>query len=274
MQSYRCDLCGGDCAPRGAYTVLGRHKASPWQCTACSYAFIPEAHWLKEAYSAPMTVADLGPVNRCFGNARRTKSLLEFLRCAGGPHLDFGGGYGLFVRRMRDLGYRFYRFDTHCPNLFAQGFDAGFPNGRSYDMITAFEVLEHLVRPATALHDILTRCEVFVFSTLLLPDPFPEFDRWWYFGPEHGQHVSFYGARTLELLARKYGKNFYTNGGDFHVITSMRMTPRTFNWMIDARVTAAIEFFRPRPTLLDSDFADARAKALRVAHVRENGSCE
>ena len=37
--------------------------------------------------------------------------------------LDYGGGYGILVRLMRDVGYDFYWFDKYSQNIFAKGFE-------------------------------------------------------------------------------------------------------------------------------------------------------
>src|SRR3954449_1187398 len=103
-----CDLCQGSCTPRGSYTVLGRFEAHIVQCENCGYACATNPDWLAEAYSTPMTSVDIGPVDRCIGTSRVTKILLDLFHDCAGRNLDFGGGYGLFVRRMRDLGYNFF----------------------------------------------------------------------------------------------------------------------------------------------------------------------
>ena len=51
-----------------------------------------------------------------------------------------------------------------------------------------------------------------VFTTELLPQVIPKPHEWWYYGLEHGQHISFYSVNTLEFIAQKYGLNFLTNG--------------------------------------------------------------
>ncbi|MGD1699641.1 methyltransferase domain-containing protein [Dapis sp. BLCC M229] len=66
-----------------------------------------------------------------------------------GKFLDFGGGYGLFTRLMRDIKYKFYWQDKYCKNLFAQNLKA-IPE-QKYELVTAFEVLEYLVNPITEI---------------------------------------------------------------------------------------------------------------------------
>ena len=44
-------------------------------------------------------------------------------------------------------GFDFARYDPLCQNLFAQGLDAEMPNHPDYNLVTAFEVFEHLASP-------------------------------------------------------------------------------------------------------------------------------
>ncbi len=39
------------------------------------------------------------------------------------PFLDYAGGYGVFTRLMRDIGFDFYWHDPYTQNLFANGFE-------------------------------------------------------------------------------------------------------------------------------------------------------
>src|SRR3954452_16672895 len=142
---------------------------------------------------------------------------------------------------MRDLGYQFFWNDTHCPNLFAKGFEGSLNGSEHYQMITAFEVMEHLVSPNALLKSILSAGDSFFFSTMLLPKSFPSFDEWWYFGPEHGQHVSFYSRRTLSKLAERMGKRFVTNGFNLHMITSRRISRRLFEIVTNPAIAALFE---------------------------------
>lgn len=261
--AVQCDLCEGECVSKGSYLVLGKYEARMAQCQQCGYTFAVEPGWLGEAYSSPMTSVDIGPLNRCIGQASVTKILIEFFHDRHARCLDFGGGHGLFVRRMRDLGYHFFWHDIHCPNLFAKGCEAEFTGSEHYEMITAFEVLEHLVSPQSSLKRILSSCESFLFSTVLLPEPFPAFDQWWYFGPEHGQHVSFYTLNSLSKLAGSVGKHLVTDGVELHMITSKRVNDRIFRFVTRQRVATFLGFFCRRDSFLLSDFEAGRSKALK-----------
>lgn len=260
----QCNLCRAACENRGSYDVLGRHRAEFWQCRQCGYGFLKEPFWLGEAYATAITSVDLGPLDRCLETSRIVKVLIDLYHRKDGLGLDYGGGYGLFTRRMRDLGYAFLWHDIYCANLFAKGFEGQLTDGQRYEVITAFEVLEHLVAPKAELDRIISSCESFIFSTDLLPDPLPPFDQWCYYGPEHGQHVSFYSRLSLESLAHRHGKQFATNGRGIHVITSKKISPRLFRWLAQRKVAALYSALRPRPSLLMTDFEAGRKRALEA----------
>ena len=58
--------------------------------------------------------------------------------------LDYGGGSGLFVRLMREKGFNFYYYYKYSLNIFAKGFEVDLKNNFSFEVITVFEVFEHL----------------------------------------------------------------------------------------------------------------------------------
>lgn len=86
-------------------------------------------------------------------------------------------------------------------------------------MLTAFEVFEHLVNPMDEIEKMLKLSNTIFFSTELIPSHHPKPGEWWYFGLEHGQHISFYTLRTLDMIAKKFNLNLYSNGTSLHILT-------------------------------------------------------
>jgi hypothetical protein len=257
-----CNICNNSCTARGGYTVLGKYFAEFWQCPQCGYGALKDPSWLGEAYTSAYTAVDIGPLHRSLEGSHIVKWIIDRYHKQHRVSLDYGGGYGLLVRRMRDLGYPFLWYDLFCSNLFAKGFEGGLEGREHYDVITAFEVLEHLVAPMAELDRIISSSDTFVFSTMLLPDPLPAFEQWWYYGPEHGQHVSFYSQQSLEFVARKHGKRFLTNGNGLHVITNKQMSERLLRLFSNTRLATLHSALRPRRSLLLPDFEAGRKRAL------------
>jgi hypothetical protein len=116
---------------------------------------------------------------------------------------------------LRDTGYDFYRYDPMCENLFAMGFDAS-PSEAAYDLLTAWEVFEHLVDPLAEIEKMFSFGQEILFSTQLLPAVPKSLGEWWYYGLEHGQHVSFYTRSALQVIARKFDVQLVYSKGTLH----------------------------------------------------------
>lgn len=125
------------------------------------------------------------------------------------------GGYGALTRLMRDAGFAFEWYDKYCENLFAKHFERSHEH---YDVLTAFEVLEHLADPARELAELFALADTVICSTELLPDPVPAPSDWWYYALDGGQHVTFYTERAMERLAAHFGR-CYTHVGSLHIFS-------------------------------------------------------
>ncbi|WP_069660424.1 class I SAM-dependent methyltransferase [Arcticibacter eurypsychrophilus] len=201
--------------------ILNKYYVSFYQCQDTGFIQTEEPYWLDDAYSSAITKLDLGLVYRNLEISKNINYLLSKYFDNTKIFLDYAGGYGLFTRIMRDKGYDFYHYDPYCQNLFAENFDLstlGLPH--SFELVTAFEVLEHMADPLKEVARIMQYSDSFLFSTELQPEVvFSKPEDWWYFSPETGQHVSFYNIKSLEYIAKKLGYNFYTDGTFLHLFT-------------------------------------------------------
>ncbi len=207
----KCNICQTDTTPIFQGIVLSKYQTQYYGCPRCGFLQTDPPHWLAEAYTQPINRSDVGYVARNVAFTEFTTLLLSscFPRC--GPCVDFGGGYGMFVRLMRDRGYNFYRQDKFCPNLFAADFEAPNDPAIHYDFLTAFEVFEHLNDPVCELEKMLRMSDHILFSTEAVPLPYPPLDQWAYYGLEHGQHIAFYPIKTLQFLAERYQMFLYSS---------------------------------------------------------------
>ena len=261
----RCRCCDAVSSYYDTARVLGRYEVRYFCCAACGFIQTESPFWLPESYESPMTSYDLGGISRPTLNSALTKAVINSFFDAGGCFLDFGGGYAVFTRWMRDEGYNFFHYDQHCPNLFAPGHEGDISGLVRYGLITAFEVFEHLTEPAKTLGQLLSITDSVLLSTEVLPVPPPAVADWWYYGPEHGQHIAFFPRSALKQLATRFDANYYTNGGPIHLITRRNISEKIFRLVLHPKVRALVNRFHRRRTLLDEDFAIAMQRAKQAA---------
>ncbi len=205
-----CRVCDGNTRELFRQRVLGKYDVRYFQCSNCGMVQTEKPYWLDEAYASPIAVRDTGILWRNQQLATVAASLFWKLFRGRGRFLDAAGGYGIFTRLMRDIGFDYYWWDPHSQNLLARGFE-GSPEAGPYQAITAFEVLEHLDDPVRFLRDIIERtgCRTLLTSTEVFRGHAPDPASWWYYTFDTGQHISFYNRSALEVIARKLGLRLY-----------------------------------------------------------------
>jgi hypothetical protein len=218
-----CKICGSQAHFLFTGKILNKYNISYFKCRQCSFIQTENPYWLEESYHSAIADMDIGYLSRNLIYRDFVSSFItgnkQFNPDA--AFLDYGGGYGAFVRLMRDNGFNFYREDKYCQNIFAKYFDVkDITINQPFEMVTCFEVFEHLADPMPEIEKILHYSKSVLFSTELQPDTeLKSPDDWWYFSPESGQHISFYTKKSLETMAEKYRLNFYTNGVSTHIFT-------------------------------------------------------
>ncbi|MDU8946156.1 hypothetical protein [Ovoidimarina sediminis] len=105
-------------------TVLGKYSANYFVDQTNGYIFVESPHWLDEAYSSALSILDTGALQRAVSSADIVYEVLEHQSDSirHGKGVDVSGGYGLFVRAMRDRSKNFYWSDPYAENLVARGF--------------------------------------------------------------------------------------------------------------------------------------------------------
>lgn len=269
MSEVSCNICQGPSRSIFTALILLKYQSYYFECENCGFVQTEKPYWLTEAYQSAITDLDIGLINR---NVRFSdileNLLLKGIVNPGGPFVDYGGGYGMFVRLMRDKGFEFYRQDIYCQNLFAKHFDISDIKAapKKFELLTAFEVFEHLENPIDELEKMISLSDNIFFSTELLPADKPNPDTWWYFAPETGQHISFYSVKSLKILADKHNLNFYSNGSSLHLFLKMKLDEDPFKTPKPVgRLQRLLSLLKPVPemkkrdSLLEQDFEFVRA---------------
>ena len=224
----KCKICDSDSHFFAKAKILQKYDVNYFQCSNCGFVQTEDPYWLDEAYSEAIAISDVGLVYRNNMMANITSKLLFNYFDHQGKFLDYGGGYGLFVRLMRDQGFDFYWFDKFCKNIFARGFELQEIDKENLEIITAFELFEHLTNPLQELKEIICLCPNILFSTELLPEDNPTPDKWWYYTPHEGQHIAIYTLKSLEILSCKHNLQLYTDGKSLHLLTTKENLPENF----------------------------------------------
>lgn len=231
MSIMTCKICNSQADQVFTSKVLNKYDVSYFQCTLCGFIQTEKTYWLNEAYTSAINLSDTGIIARNEHFRRIIVPLLVFYKKKQARFLDYAGGYGIFTRMMRDVGFDYYWLDEYAQNLVSRGFEH--KKDSTYEAITAFEVFEHLDDPHERLTDMLKYSDTIFFSTELVPQNIDLEKRdWWYFAFSHGQHIAFYTKHALRILAEKHQLNFYTNGSNFHVLTKNRINEPFFKLLI------------------------------------------
>ena len=248
----KCNICKNEASILFNDLVLNKYKVDYFKCSNCGFIQTEKPYWLNEAYGNAITDLDIGLVSRNLIYSDLLEKIIKNNFNYKGKFLDYAGGYGLFVRLMRDKGFDFYWEDKYCKNIFAKNFDVhGLKKKNRFDLITAFELFEHLANPINELKKMLKYSDVIIFSTELQPEKkINNANDWWYFAQETGQHISFYSKETLQYIANNNSLFLYSKE-NLHVLSKVRLAN---NPLITDKNNAGIEM----TSLIQPDFELAK----------------
>jgi 2-polyprenyl-3-methyl-5-hydroxy-6-metoxy-1,4-benzoquinol methylase len=226
----KCKICDGTSEIAFTHLVLSKYEVKYFRCNDCGFLQTEEAYWIEEAYNNALNIDDTGLIKRNEYFREKVSVLLYFLFQKENTFIDFAGGYGIFTRMMRDIGFDYYWVDKYAKNLVSRGFEHQL--GKRYEALTAFEVFEHLENPLAEVEEMFKYSDTIIFSTVMLPQQLPDTNNWWYYAFHHGQHIAFYTQRSMQKLAEKFGANFYTNGTNFHMLSKRNLNQGTFKSLV------------------------------------------
>jgi hypothetical protein len=244
--------------------VLTKYEVAYYQCTSCEFIQTEDPYWIAEAYQAALNIEDTGIVARNVICAKRTSAILFAFFNHKGHFLDYGGGAGLFVRMMRDLGFDFYWNDPYTGNIFARGFELDSLRIQHFDAVTSFECLEHFVEPHDEIRKMLSLAPSIIVSTELFQKGTPSPDSWQYYFFSHGQHIALYSLKSLQVIAEQYHLHLLTNTRSFHILTPDKHSSILYQALLKASVVGLpvfISLLKKSKTHSDSQAMESRRNA-------------
>lgn len=217
----KCKICDSETRQLFSAVILKKYNTTYYKCINCGFIQTEEPYWLSESYELPINKTDVGLFDRNIRLAKITRLLFSRIFDKGSFFLDYGGGYGILTRLMRNYGLLFFNTDVYVKNIFSPEFN--YEKEEKISAVTCFECFEHFKDPRSDLSKILQISDNIFFSTLLVSrDSLNK--NWWYYGFHHGQHISFYTKKSLTILAGYHGLHYYTNGKNLHLFTSKKIS--------------------------------------------------
>ncbi len=201
------------------YLAGSRHRPSYWKCDDCGFVF---ASPLVERNYQEQVISDLYEsevVARMANYELRYEVMRPFVRAANPKVLDIGCYTGLFLKYLKKEGITGtgiepnraaaqYGRDKLGVDIREIGFDE-FHVEEKYDVITLFNVLEHLGDPKATLIKIREIISASGILTIEIPNIFHLFAKlslgyWHHY--QHGHHW-FFSFSTLTKFLNRYGFN-------------------------------------------------------------------
>ncbi len=234
--------------------VLNKYSAEYYRCPKCLFLQAANPYWLSEAHKNPINISDTGLLARNINFSEIAAIILYFYFDKNAKFVDFAGGYGIFTRLMRDIGFDFYWNDPFCQNIFAKGFEYEEQKPDEIKFLTAFECFEHFENPLEEIEKMLKISRNIFFSTMLAPEGSLPANDWFYYGFKHGQHISFFSHKTLRYIAGKNNLYFYTNEKNLHLFTDRKLKFFTFKLIHKLKKFGFLKFIKRRmQSKTDSD---------------------
>lgn len=239
-----CRLCAAPAAFKFSRRADDGDEVCCYECNACRSLQTEAPYWLEAEYAASAADGCLNLDTYAAARSARSRTSVYFLwRLAGfgSPHdklLDWGGGVGLMVRLLRDIGIDAYLYDKYATNHFASGFVKS--DLHTYRVVTAFEVFEHFANPTIDLEAVFALApSLLVISTGI----YQKQDAGWpYLGPPKSEHVFFYSAQALDLIGARHGYlvmrlrhdvTLFVKGGDLAKRLRWARVLLSFNYVAD-----------------------------------------
>ena len=250
METVACDLCGADDAETVfllrdyLHHIEGIFRLV--RCRQCGLMYLNPRPTLEEmrryypddyhAYRVvDSRVSFITRLDHRYGIIKRCRAVIAYAGLKSGRILDIGCSTGSFLDTMRCYGWECYGVEINTRaanyarehlglNVFAGTLiDAHYPDS-FFDVVTLWNVLEHLHQPQATLHEIHRIIRQNGLLVISLPNPdcieAKIFGRYWA-GLDAPRHLYIYSRHTLERALALAGftvKKVVSFTGRYHVL--------------------------------------------------------
>jgi hypothetical protein len=223
-----CKVCKSKTSFAFSAKILKKYNIKYFSCPICYFLQTETPYWLEESYLSPISQLDVGMLSRNIHLSRITALVAYYLFNKNKAFLDYGGGFGIFTRLMRDIGFNFFWYDLFTKNLIAPGFEYN-KNIENIELITCFKCFEHFSNPGDEIERLLSISPNILFTTHLTKQRIPA-PKWNYYSLDTGQHISFFNIKTLQFIANKYNLHLNSNGNFLHLLSIKKISNLRFNF--------------------------------------------
>jgi SAM-dependent methyltransferase len=234
LERISCPICNAACSLldvvdfnksceelRGKFLGLSGVPCYYTLCGGCGFCFAPEfAAWTPEQFEEKIYNDEYVLVDPEYIEIRPRANAASLVSIFGDRahairHLDYGGGNGLLSSLLRESRWQSVSYDPFADKT------VSIDQLGKFDLITAFEVFEHVPDPQRVMSDfgsLIAPDGMVMFSTLLSDGNIHRNQRinWWYASPRNG-HISLFSKSSLAALARNNGVNYASFSEGFHV---------------------------------------------------------
>lgn len=150
--------------------------------------------------------------------------------------LDWGAGKGGFTATLKSHGFKYV--DSYDP---FESDACELPDGK-YNVVTCFEVIEHVLNPVELICDLAARRThdgAILISTLCCTQSVVEYglENWHYCVPRNG-HISLMTPMALQACAREVNLSAHSFNEGAHVIFDSEYAPKWLSPMLPLTVPA------------------------------------
>jgi hypothetical protein len=208
-----CPICSDECHGAFEVKIQNSFNTQLFTCSNCGFSFYPNQNWISGSFSEELNSLDVGSVGRALLASDFLTEFIHSEKLTKSNFLDYGGGYGLQTRILRDRGLNWKNFDPFAQPLFSRNFTGDL--SETYQLISLIEVSLHFENPIHEFAKLTAVGDYLVFTAVI---PGKDFGPgWWYITGETGQHIAFYSLDSLKEIARQLGVLFSSDGKFFHV---------------------------------------------------------